>query len=159
MAFTNEKTSLILHGHFYQPPRENPNTGIIPKQPSAAPWSDWNERIYDQCYGANLTSRFLNQDGRIVSLTNNYAYISFNFGPTLLSWLDKEHPEAIEGLRKADRSSVLRLGHGNAMAQGFNHTILPLDKVENAKLQIDWGYQDFQYHFQRDPEGMWLPEC
>ena len=153
------KTSLILHGHFYQPPRENPKTGIIPKQPSASPWIDWNEKIYNSCYAANLSSRYLDYSGRIISLTNNYSYLSFNFGPTLLSWLDNNHPEVVDGLREADRSSIERLGHGNAIPQGFNHTILPLDKEENARLQIAWGIEDFQYHFQRDPEGMWLPEC
>ena len=153
------KTSLILHGHFYQPPRENPKTGIIPKQPSASPWMDWNEKIYDSCYKANTSSRYLDYAGRILSLTNNYAYISFNFGPTLLSWLDNNHPEVVDSLREADRDSINRLGHGNAIPQGFNHTILPLDKEENARLQIAWGIEDFQYHFNRDPEGMWLPEC
>ena len=153
------KTSLILHGHFYQPPRENPKTGIIPLQPSAAPWLDWNERIYSSCYCANLSSRYLDHNGRIISLTNNYAYISFNFGATLLSWLDTHHPEVVDGLREADRMSIERLGHGNAMAQGFNHTILPLDKKENAELQIAWGVEDFIHHYKRDPEGMWLPEC
>lgn len=153
------KTSLILHGHFYQPPRENPRTGIIPKQETAAPWEDWNERIFNDCYNANCHSRYLDSDGRIISLTNNYEYISFNFGPTLLHWLDKYHPDVIELLQEADRNSIKRLGHGNAMAQGFNHTILPLDKIEDAELQIEWGIRDFEYHFKRLPEGMWLPEC
>ena len=112
------KSSLILHGHFYQPPRENPKTGIIPKQPSASPWADWNEKIYDSCYAANLSSRYLDNCGRIISLTNNYSYISFNFGPTLLSWLDSNHPEVVDGLREADQDSIKRLGHGNAIPQG-----------------------------------------
>lgn len=159
MPNSEKRTSLILHGHFYQPPRENPLTDIIPKQPSAAPYEDWNERIFHDCYNSNSHSRYLDSNGRIISLTNNYAYISFNFGPTLLHWLEEKHPETIELLYEADRSSIERLGHGNAMAQSFNHTILPLDSEKDAKLQIDWGIQDFQHVFKRDPEGMWLPEC
>ena len=159
MLEKTEKTSLILHGHFYQPPRENPYTGIIPKQDSAYPWVDWNERIFSECYDANSHSRYLTENGRVKSLTNNYSHISFNFGPTLLHWLDKYHPETIELLREADQASIKRLGYGNAIAQAFNHTILPLDKVKDARLQIDWGIQDFEYHFRRMPEGMWLPEC
>lgn len=155
----SNKTSLIIHGHFYQPPRENPKTDIIPLQSSAFPFHDWNEKIYDCCYGANLNSRFLDKEGHIISLTNNYEYISFNFGPTLLKWLDKFHPECVIGLREADKASIKRLGHGNAMAQSFNHTILPLDSIDNASLQIDWGIKDFIYHYKREPEGMWLPEC
>ena len=159
MLEKTQKTSLILHGHFYQPPRENPYTGIIPKQNSAHPWEDWNERIFSECYDANCHSRYLSSEGRIKTLTNNYSYISFNFGPTLLHWLDRFHPETIELLREADALSLSRLGHGNAMAQGFNHTILPLDKVKDARVQIEWGIKDFEYHFKRMPEGMWLPEC
>ena len=122
MLEKTEKTSLILHGHFYQPPRENPYTGIIPKQDSAYPWVDWNERIFSECYDANSHSRYLTENGRVKSLTNNYSHISFNFGPTLLHWLDKYHPETIELLREADQSSIKRLGYGNAIAQAFNHT-------------------------------------
>ena len=153
------KTSLILHGHFYQPPRENPGTGVIPLQPSASPWTDWNEKIYSSCYGANMHSRYLDQEGRVLLITNNYAHISFNFGPTLLKWLDLTHPDFIEGLREADMESRKRLGHGNAIAQSFNHTILPLDAPERAEEQIEWGIEDFIQHYGRDPEGMWLPEC
>ncbi len=155
----NSKTALILHGHFYQPPRENPLTGIIEKQDSAVPQMDWNEKIYLQCYKANAASRFLSSNGKIVSIENNYKYISFNFGHTLLSWIEDKHPIIHEKIIEADRDSVKRLGHGNAMAQGFNHTILPLDKREIAKLQISWGQQDFMYRFGREAEGMWLPEC
>lgn len=159
MTENSTKTSIILHGHFYQPPRENPQTGVIPKQDSAMPYVDWNERIYNDCYNANCHSRYLDQDGRIISLTNNYEYISFNFGPTLLHWLDEKHPETVELLREADKKSCKRLGHGNAIAQAFNHTILPLDNIRDARLQIKWGIDDFEYHFGRFPEGMWLPEC
>ena len=155
----SHKTSLILHGHFYQPPRENPFTGIIEKQSSAAPYMDWNERIYHDCYEANANSRYLSPSSRIVSLTNNYSYISFNFGHTLLSWLQQTHPQIHEMIIQADRESIARLGHGNAMAQSFNHTILPLDKIEDARLQINWGIEDFIWRYGRDPEGMWLPEA
>ncbi len=154
-----QKTSLILHGHFYQPPREDPFTGIVEKQASAAPYMDWNERIYHDCYEANAHSRYLSPSSRIVSLTNNYSYISFNFGHTLLSWLQQYHPQVHEMIVQADKDSIKRLGHGNAMAQGFNHTILPLDKPEDARLQIEWGVQDFIWRYGRDPEGMWLPEA
>ncbi len=154
-----KKTSLILHGHFYQPPRENPLTGLIPKQESASPYEDWNEKIYDNCYSANTKSRYLDSNGRILSLTNNYSYISFNFGHTLLSWLEREHPETLGEIVKADGESLKRLGHGNAIAQGYNHTILPLDKTENARLQIIWGIKSFEHYFRRKPEGFWLPEC
>lgn len=154
-----EKTALILHGHFYQPPRENPFTGIIEKQVSASPYMDWNERIYHDCYEANAHSRYLSPSSRIISLTNNYSYISFNFGHTLLSWLQEYHPAVHEMIVQADRDSIARLGHGNAMAQSFNHTILPLDKPEDARLQIMWGVEDFISRYGRTPEGMWLPEC
>ena len=154
----NKKTSLILHGHFYQPPRENPRTGIIPQQSSAAPWKNWNERIFHDCYGANMHSRYLSPEGRVISITNNFSYISYNFGPTLLYWLEHKRPEELELLIESDMDSEKRLGHGNAMAQGFNHTILPLDRREDAKLQVNWGIEAFQHYFRRDPEGMWLPE-
>ena len=159
MEKTAGRTSLILHGHFYQPPRENPFTGIIPKQESAAPYLDWNERIWHDCYSANAHSRYLSPEGRIISITNNFSYISYNFGPTLLSWMESEHPETIELLIEADRESIRRLGHGNAMAQSFNHTILPLDSVDDARLQIEWGAMDFERRFGRKAEGMWLPEA
>lgn len=159
MNSERKRTSIILHGHFYQPPRENPFTGIVPKQSSASPYNDWNERIYHDCYGANLHSRYLDSDGRIISITNNFSYISYNFGPTLLSWMKETHPDAIDELVESDKESIKRLGHGNAMAQSFNHTILPLDKVKDARLQIEWGVMDFEKFFGRKAEGMWLPEC
>jgi len=156
---TIEKTTdLILHGHFYQPPRENPRTGIIEKQLSASPYPDWNERIYSDCYNANVHSRYLSGVRRILSMTNNYEYISFNFGPTLLSWLERKHPDTYSLIIEADRKSVKRLGHGNAMAQSFNHTILPLCTEAEARAQIAWGLKDFSLRFGREAEGMWLPE-
>ena len=156
---TKEKTTdLILHGHFYQPPRENPRTGIIGKQLSASPYVDWNERIYSDCYNANVHSRYLSGVRRILSMTNNYEYISFNFGPTLLSWLERKHPDTYSLIIEADKKSVKRLGHGNAMAQSFNHTILPLCTEAEARAQIVWGMKDFSLRFGREAEGMWLPE-
>lgn len=152
------RTALIIHGHFYQPPRENPHTGIIGKQPSAAPFLDWNERIHADCYGANAHSRYLSAYRRILSMTNTYEYLSFNFGPTLLSWLFKERRETYEQIIEADKRSVQRLGHGNAIAQAFNHSILPLCKSDDAKIQINWGLEDFSQRFGRASEGMWLPE-
>ncbi len=151
-------TDLILHGHFYQPPRENPRTGIIGKQLSASPYPDWNERIYSDCYNANVHSRYLSGVRRILSMTNNYEYISFNFGPTLLSWLKRKHPETHSLIIEADKKSIERLGHGNAMAQSFNHTILPLCTEAEARAQIVWGLKDFALRFGREAEGMWLPE-
>jgi hypothetical protein len=153
------KTTLILHGHFYQPPREAPDTDIIPVQHSAYPSDDWNERINSECYAANAFSRYLSYEGRIDSITNNYEHLSFNFGPTLLHWLLEHDRSTYDRIIEADRESVRRLGHGNALAQSFNHTILPLDSFEDAEAQIAWGLEDFSYHFGRDAEGIWLPEA
>lgn len=149
---------LILHGHFYQPPRENPLVDIIPKQPSAKPYSDWNERIYDDCYRANAFSRYLDGYGHVRDIVNNYEYISFNFGPTILSWLQKHHEATYRKIIEADKRSIERLGHGNAIAQSYNHTILPLSTREDARIQILWGIDDFVRRFDREPEGIWLPE-
>lgn len=154
----NNRTPIILHGHFYQPPRENPLTGIIPKQLSAAPYLDWNERILSSCYAANINARFLDGSGKVISITNNFEHISFNFGPTLLSWMEEYHKDIHDQIIEADKKSVKKLGHGNAIAQGFNHTILPLDSIDDARIQIRWGIQDFESRFERKPEGMWLPE-
>lgn len=152
------KTALILHGHFYQPPRENPYTGIIEKQPSAAPFTDWNENIFKSCYSANAYSRYLDEYSKVVSMTNNYSYISYNFGSTLLSWMYEYHKDIHDMIVQSDKDSIKRLGFGNAMAQGFNHTILPLDNKNDARLQIIWGLDDFEYRFGRKADGMWLPE-
>lgn len=134
-------------------------TGIIPKQISAKPYEDWNEHIFADCYSTNAHSRYLSAYRHIESITNNFSYISFNFGPTLLSWIEENHPDILEQIVTADKDSVQRLGHGNAMAQSFNHTILPLDKPKDARLQILWGIEDFLHRFERAPEGMWLPEA
>ena len=153
------KNYLIIHGHFYQPPREDPDTGTIPRQPSASPYRNWNERITRECYAANAFSRILGPDGRITEIVNNYKYLSFNFGPTLFHWLRENAPTVYERILEADRVSVERnSGHGNGIAQGYNHTILPLDTPANCETQIEWGVEDFRFHFGRDPEGIWLPE-
>jgi hypothetical protein len=150
---------LIFHGHFYQPPRENPWTGLVDTQESAAPYHDWNARITKECYAANAASRFLHFDGRIEDIINNYRALSFNFGPTLMWWLKKEAPRVYDAILEADRLSIgEHNGHGNALAQAYNHTILPLDSPEDARIQIRWGLADFEHHFGRSSEGIWLPE-
>ena len=148
--------ALIIHGHFYQPPRENPWTGIIEEQPSASPFHDWNERIHSECYGPN-SAVMSDADGQ-PRVINNYANISFNFGPTLLSWLEQQHRETYDRIIAADRESIARLGHGNAIAQAYGHAILPLCNERDLRTQIRWGLADFRYRFGREAEAMWLPE-
>lgn len=150
---------LIIHGHFYQPPREDPWTGTIDRQDSAYPYHDWNERINNECYAANADSRTLNQQGQIVNIINNYEYISFNFGPTLLIWLEKNDPVTYNKIIEADRISAGKNnGHGNAIAQVYNHIIMPLANTADKFTQILWGLYDFKKRFGRDSEGMWLAE-
>lgn len=153
------RTSIIIHGHFYQPPRENPSTGLVPKQIHGERWSDWNEKIDASCYRANCRSRYLGPYGKIRSINNNYLGLSWNFGPTLLAWLERDDPFTLGCLRAADKESLARLGHGNAMAQGYSHSILPLDNLRDRRLQIAWGIEDFRRRFGREPEGFWCPEC
>ncbi len=150
-------TALVIHGHFYQPPRENPFTGEIDPQPSALPYHDWNERIHSESYGPNAFARI---GGDVPEhVVNNYAYISFNFGPTLLSWLKKHQPRTYQRILDADKESALaRNGHGNAIAQAYGHAILPLQNERDRLTQIAWGIADFRHHFNREPESMWLPE-
>src|SRR5512137_1257706 len=112
---------LVIHGHFYQPPRENPWTGTIERQESAAPFHDWNARIAEECYLANAAARALDERGRIGDIVNTYEGLSFNFGPTLLSWLANAAPDFLRMLVAADRAGRARLGHGNAIAQVYNH--------------------------------------
>ena len=150
---------LCIHGHFYQPPRENPSLEAIELQDSAYPYHDWNERVSSECYAPNATSRILDGEQRIVQLVNNYSRISFNFGPTLLSWIAEKAPKVYEALREADRNSRERYsGHGNAIAQAYNHMIMPLANRRDKMTQVKWGIRDFEYRFGRPPEGMWLPE-
>ncbi len=151
--------SICIHGHFYQPPRENPWLEEIEIQESAAPWHDWNERITAECYGPNGAARILAPDGWIRSIVNNYSRISHNFGPTLLSWLEKKHPGLYENILRADREGAARYsGHGPAIAQAYNHIILPLASRRDKITQVVWGLEDFRSRYGRDPEGMWLPE-
>ncbi len=150
---------ICIHGHFYQPPRENPWLEAIEPQDEAAPYHDWNERINAECYAPNTASRILDDRDRIVDIINNYARISFDFGPTLLSWLEEKAPEVYRAVLDADRESRDRFeGHGSAMAQAYNHAILPLASREDKEIQVVWGIRDFEARFGRRPEGMWLPE-
>ena len=153
------KRYVIIHGHFYQPPRENPWLDIIEKQDSASPYHDWNERIYDQCYRPNATSRILDQRGMIIDIHNNYLYMSFNFGPTLFRWLEKNHPKIAQYIIAADRESALKFKkHGNALAQVYNHMIMPLASRRDQLTQIRWAKSYFRNRFKREPEGIWLAE-
>jgi alpha-amylase/alpha-mannosidase (GH57 family) len=150
---------LCVHGHFYQPPRENPWLEIIELQRSAAPYHDWNERITRECYGPNTRARLHGNNGRIAKLINNYEYMSFDFGPTLLSWLDIKHPWIYSQILAADKASQKRYnGHGNALAHVYNHIIMPLATRRDKLTQIRWGLADFRHRFARDAEGMWLAE-
>ena len=151
--------ALIIHGHFYQPPRENPWTGIVEEQPSAAPFHDWNERIHVECYRANASASISDPATGEDRIVNNYAHISFNFGPTLLGWLATNHQDTYDRIIDADRDSALRHGgHGNAMAQAYGHAILPLCNQHDLRTQIRWGLADFRYRFGREAESLWLPE-
>ena len=150
---------LCIHCHFYQPPRENPWLEQIELQDSAYPYHDWNERISAECYAPNAAARILDGRQRIIRIVNNYSRISFNFGPTLLSWAAEHAPEVYRGLIEADRQSQeLFSGHGSAIAQAYNHMILPLANSRDKRTQIRWGLADFVSRFGRFPEGMWLPE-
>ena len=150
---------LCVHGHFYQPPRENPWLEDIEVQDSAHPFHDWNQRITRECYGPNAASRVLDGEGRIVEIVDNYRHISFNFGPTLLSWLERKEPDVYRRIIEADQASrVSRSGHGNALAQVYNHIIMPLASHRDRETQVRWGIKDFSRRFGRPPEGMWLAE-
>jgi alpha-amylase/alpha-mannosidase (GH57 family) len=150
---------VCIHGHFYQPPRENPWLEYVELQDSAAPYHDWNERITVECYAPNATARILDGSGRIEEITNNYSRISFNFGPTLLAWMKDRLPEVHECIVKADVLSRERFsGHGSALAQVYNHMILPLANTRDKHTQVLWGIRDFEFRFGRAPEGMWLAE-
>ena len=153
------KRYICIHGHFYQPPRENPWLEAIELQDSAYPYHDWNERITAECYAANSVSRVLDGENRIIELVNNYSKISFNFGPTLLYWLEAKAPSVYAAILEADRESQKNFsGHGSALAQVYNHMILPLANARDRYSQILWGIRDFERRFKRAPAGMWLPE-
>ncbi|PSB10671.1 glycoside hydrolase, partial [filamentous cyanobacterium CCP2] len=150
---------VTIHGHFYQPPRENPYLNCIERQPSAASFHDWNERIHYECYRPNAFARVLNDREEVIGIVNNFEYLSFNIGPTLISWLERHDVEVYQRIIEADRKSCERLnGHGNAIAQVYNHIIMPLASERDKYTQIRWGKADFRSRFGRDPEGMWLAE-
>jgi alpha-amylase/alpha-mannosidase (GH57 family) len=150
---------LVVHGHFYQPPRENPWIESVEVQDSAAPYHDWNERITAECYARNGASRIVNKDNQIMRIVNNYAQMSFNIGPTLLSWLEEHAPLTYKSVLDADKASAERFsGHGSAMAQVYCHLIMPLASRRDKELQVRWGIADFEHRFGRKPEGMWLAE-
>ncbi|MBR9990426.1 MAG: DUF3536 domain-containing protein [Gemmatimonadetes bacterium] len=152
------KRYVCIHGHFYQPPRENAWLETIEQQDSAYPYHDWNERITAESYGPNAEARILDEHDRIVRIVNNYARISFNFGPTLLSWMREHARETYDAVLDADRASILRFGRGSALAQAYSHLIMPLANDRDRLTQVIWGVRDFEWRFGRRPEGMWLPE-
>uniref|UniRef100_A0A7C3ES57 DUF3536 domain-containing protein n=1 Tax=Candidatus Methanomethylicus mesodigestus TaxID=1867258 RepID=A0A7C3ES57_9CREN len=150
---------VCIHGHFYQPPRENPWLEEIELQESARPYHDWNARIASECYAPNAASRIVDKENKIVDIVNNYTKMSFDFGPTLLSWLERHDAELYRTIIESDRVSSSRFsGHGSAMALAYNHMILPLASRRDKETQIRWGIADFRKRFNRLPEGMWLPE-
>jgi alpha-amylase/alpha-mannosidase (GH57 family) len=150
---------LCIHGHFYQPPRENPWLEAIELQDSAHPYHDWNERITAECYAPNTAARILDETGRILKIVSNYPKISFDFGPTLLSWLETCAPKVYQSILDADKASQRSCsGHGSAIAQAYSHMIMPLANRRDKTTQIIWGIRDFEARFGRRPEGLWLPE-
>ena len=150
---------ICIHGHFYQPPRENPWLEMVELQDSAYPFHDWNERITAECYAPNSVARILDADGRIARLVNNYSRISFDFGPTLLAWMKDHASDVYQRVLDADRESREQFhGHGSALAHVYNHIIMPLANREDKETQVAWGVRDFRYRFGREPEGMWLAE-
>ena len=156
---SSPERAICIHGHFYQPPRENPWLETVEAQESAAPWHDWNARITAECYAPNASARIVDRQNEIIRILNNYARMSFNFGPTLLSWLEQNSPRVHEAIVRADARSRKRYsGHGSAMAQVYNHLIMPLAGTRDRVTQVRWGIADFEYRFHRKPEGMWLPE-
>jgi alpha-amylase/alpha-mannosidase (GH57 family) len=149
---------VAIHGHFYQPPRENPWFEAVEKEESAYPFHDWNERIALECYRPNAYARILDGKGKILDIINNYSSMSFNFGPTLLSWIEKRIPSVYQRILEADREGIKQFGHGNAMAQVYNHIILPLANKRDKETEVLWGIADFEKRFHRKPDAMWLPE-
>lgn len=155
-----EKLYFCIHAHFYQPPRENPWSGEIELQESAAPFHDWNERIFSECYKPNTEAEILDLSAnKTIERINNYENINFNFGPTLLHWMKAKHPDILQRIIEADKISIKKhYGHGNAIAQIYNHIILPLANEQDCITQIKWGLYDFEFHFGRKSEGIWLSE-
>ena len=150
---------LTIHGHFYQPPRENPWLEEIEVQDSAKPFHNWNSRISSECYEPNSVSRIVDSENRVLDIVNNYEYMSFNFGPTLLSWMEKYAKKTYNKILEADKNSrKMYSGHSCAMAQVYNHIIMPLANERDKETQIKWGIRDYQTRFGHKPEGMWLAE-
>lgn len=149
---------IAIHGHFYQPPRENPWLEIIETEESAYPFHDWNERIAFECYRPNAYARIADSKGKILEIANNYSCISFNFGPTLFSWLETKFPSVYQKILEADQEGFRRFGHGNAMAQVYDHVIMPLSNERDKETEVRWGIADFETRFHRKPEALWLPE-
>lgn len=152
-------SSLCIHAHLYQPPREDPWLGVVLSEGSAAPMRNWNERILRESYAPLAWARRLDTDNRILDLLNCYEWMSFNVGPTLVRWLRDHCPQLLKRMREGDKKSVERLGHGNAIAQCCHHNIMPLASEKDKLLETVWAIADFRSLFGRDPEGMWLPEC
>jgi len=150
---------VCIHGHFYQPPRENPWLEEVELQESAYPFHDWNAKVTAECYAPSTASRIMDSSNRIIAIVNLYSKISFNFGPTLLSWLEKHEPDVYRAIIDADQRSKKRFsGHGSAIAQVYNHMIMPLSNQRDKRTQVIWGIEDFRRRFNRMPEGMWLAE-
>jgi len=149
---------ITIHGHFYQPPRENAWLESIEAEESAHPFHDWNERITFECYRPNAHARIVDGRRKILDIHNNYSCISFNFGPTLLSWLEEKFSSVYQKVFEADREGFKQFGHGNAMAQAYNHVIMPLANERDKETEVLWGIADFEKRFHRKPEAMWLPE-
>jgi len=159
MSKLSKVVYLTVHGHFYQPPRENPWIERIELQPDARPFHNWNDRILIQCYQPNAMARIVDAEGKVLEIVNNFRLLSFNIGPTLLSWLERHAPVIYHRILEGDRLSLREhSGHGNAIAQVYNHMILPLAREEDQRTQIRWGVSEFRHRFGRDPEGIWLPE-
>ncbi len=151
--------AIVIHGHFYQPPRENPWLESVEVQDSAAPYHDWNERVTAECYAPNTAARRVDEHNRVLDIVDNFEKISFNIGPTLFAWLERHRPEVYAKIIAADPASVAaRDGHGNASAQVYNHMIMPLATRRDKVTQVRWGIDDFRARFGREPEGLWLPE-
>jgi alpha-amylase/alpha-mannosidase (GH57 family) len=149
---------VTVHGHFYQPPRENPWLEVIESEESAHPFHDWNERITFECYRPNAHARIMDPQGKILQIINNYSLMSFNFGRTLLSYLEVKFPSVYQRIIEADRESLRRFGHGNAIAQVYHHIIMPLANRRDQETEVLWGIVDFERRFHRRPEAIWLPE-
>ncbi len=150
--------SIVVHAHFYQPPRDDPWTGEVNREPNAAPWHDWNERIERECYGVVAAARLTTPEGETRATRNLYEDLSFDFGPTLLEWLEVHAKDTYRAILEADATSVRALGWGNAIATPYHHVILPLASRSDKHTEVAWGVRDFRKRFGRDPEGMWLPE-